>query len=103
MKLTNKEIEQLKKNNIASIRRSGKGRILVLLLRKPRNNGEIGDKLNMSAPLVCYHVYGNAKNEGLGSLGLIKLLHYGNKQTRWTLTRLGKVFANSFAKIKVKK
>ncbi len=58
---------------------------------------ELSKKLNMSLPLVSYHINGNRKSEGLKQMGLVEITEMRGRMSV-TLTTLGKLIAKGYAK-----
>lgn len=55
---------------------------------------ELSKAVNMSAPLISYHLHGSTKTEGLLSLGLVEITEEGSKRVR--LSTLGKLLLRGY-------
>lgn len=58
---------------------------------------ELSKKLNMSLPLVSYHINGNAKTEGLKQMGLVDITEMKGRMSV-ALTTLGKLIVKGYVK-----
>jgi hypothetical protein len=58
---------------------------------------ELSKKLNMSLPLVSYHINGNLKSEGLKEMGLVMADEWKGK-IKISLTLLGKLLVKGYVK-----
>lgn len=54
---------------------------------------ELSDKMNLSFPLVSYHINGSPKSEGLENMGLVEIHKHG-KTKSIGLTTLGRMLMN---------
>ncbi len=60
---------------------------------------QLSRRLNMSLPLVSYHVNGNAKSEGLVQMGLAEV-HEKKGRMEITLTSLGRLLIDGYVETK---
>ncbi|MBI2583514.1 MAG: hypothetical protein HYW25_02505 [Candidatus Aenigmarchaeota archaeon] len=70
-----------------------KMKILQILCREPDNESDLETlrkKMNISLPLLSYHINGNAKSEGLVEMGLAEVSEKG-RRVRVALTSMGRL------------
>lgn len=58
---------------------------------------ELSKKLNMSLPLISYHINGNAKTEGLKKMGLVEITNMKGRMSV-ALTTMGKLIVKGYVK-----